>query len=72
MKIVDKGYGALQSLASVIRDQIKMATTQEFDRERLKCLHLELTSVPTLSASGYFYISKSTLVSMMSVRKVII
>ena len=72
VKTVDKGYESLQSLTYVIQDQIKLESTSDLDRERWKCLDVELSRVPPLSANGYFFISKSSLVSMLSVRKIII
>ena len=72
VKTVDKGYESLQSLTYVIQDQIQLESTSDLDRERWKCLDVELSRVPPLSANGYFFISKSSLVSMLSVRKFVI
>ena len=72
VKTVDKGYEALQSLTYVIQDQVKLESTSNLDRERWKCLDIELSRVPPMSANGYFNISKSSIVSMLSVRKIVI
>ena len=70
--ICETGYEALQSLTAVIQKRIKEASTTNLECRRLKCLMLDISRVPNLSAKGYFFISKGTLVSMLSVRNVII
>ena len=72
VKSVNSGYEALQSLTYYIQDQIVLESTTVLDRERWKCLDLELSRVQTMGGNGYFFISKSSLVSLMSIRKVVI
>ena len=66
---IDEAYQAIQSLVDPLQGRIKLSTTDNLERERLKCLVWRLTHVSPMTARGYFTISKETLVSMLSVRK---
>ena len=71
-QVAEDGYKALQNVADNIQIKIRLPSTTDSEREILKSHYFEMKSVPMLSANGYFDIGNQTLVSMLSVRKVII
>ena len=69
-KIVDDGFDAIQNVADEIQIKIKLPSTPDSERDRLRLFYIDVKNVSPLSASGYFDIGKRTLVSMLSVREV--